>query len=444
MLECYFVWGSDTGSTCSASFIYPSHSGVYWCQSESGGNSNPVSIKVHIGDVILESPVHLLTEGDPLTLHCLLRPSTIQSDLRADFYKDGLLIQNQSAGEMIIHTVSKSDEGFYHCKHPERGESPPSSVSVRALPTATLSVEPQGSVFTGESVTLKCEIESNHNWRYQWYKGSSKTAVHQSEINTFTISSPVDQDQYWCRGKRFYYPPSSHYSNGVHLFVKVKPRPELTSHLKGAALVGNPVTLHCKLEQSAGWSFYWSRHTQNPENETNTATSSYTLNSVAPSDGGQYWCRAGRGNPVYYTHYSDALWVNITDGYFPNPDLVGLSVGLRLVLLFISLVLLWFYKTSKGVECLYHRTGNQSDTNQTSDQTQTESGAHTYDIVGRADRSGIDEAADELTDVIYAQVMIHNSKSRNKGAGDGTSEVTYAGIKMKPKQKAKKKQRTVK
>ncbi|KAM9501625.1 uncharacterized protein Hap1MRO34_012563 [Clarias gariepinus] len=33
---------------------------------------------------------------------------------------------------MIIHKVSKSDEGFYHCKHPERGESPKSWVSVRA------------------------------------------------------------------------------------------------------------------------------------------------------------------------------------------------------------------------------------------------------------------------------------------------------------------------
>ncbi|XP_053537491.1 uncharacterized protein LOC128633029 isoform X2 [Ictalurus punctatus] len=33
---------------------------------------------------------------------------------------------------MAIITVSKSDEGFYHCKHPERGESPKSWVSVRA------------------------------------------------------------------------------------------------------------------------------------------------------------------------------------------------------------------------------------------------------------------------------------------------------------------------
>ncbi|XP_076836014.1 Fc receptor-like protein 5 [Brachyhypopomus gauderio] len=129
--ECFTFQGSVTGSTCTISVLHRSHTGVYWCQSESGGSSNPVNITVHYY-VILDSPVHPVTEGNPLTLHCLLRP-TVTSDLRADFYKDGLLIQNQTAGEMTIHTVSKSDEGLYHCKHPERGESAHSWVSVRGL-----------------------------------------------------------------------------------------------------------------------------------------------------------------------------------------------------------------------------------------------------------------------------------------------------------------------
>ncbi|XP_053485856.1 Fc receptor-like protein 5 [Ictalurus furcatus] len=124
-------WGSVTGSTCNISFLSTSYTGVYWCESESGENSNPVNITVHDGDVILESPVHPVTEGHPLTLRCLNRyPKS--SNLRADFYKDGSVLQTQTTGEMIIHTVSKSDEGFYHCKHPERGGSPKSWVSVRA------------------------------------------------------------------------------------------------------------------------------------------------------------------------------------------------------------------------------------------------------------------------------------------------------------------------
>ncbi|XP_047655740.1 low affinity immunoglobulin gamma Fc region receptor II-like isoform X4 [Tachysurus fulvidraco] len=129
VLDCSH-WGSVTGSTCNISFLSTSYTGVYWCESESGENSNPVNITVHDGDVILESPVHPVTEGHPLTLRCLYHNPN-PSNLRADFYKDGSVLQNQTTGEMIIQTVSKSDEGFYHCEHPERGESLKSWVSVR-------------------------------------------------------------------------------------------------------------------------------------------------------------------------------------------------------------------------------------------------------------------------------------------------------------------------
>ncbi|XP_030635201.1 uncharacterized protein LOC115816385, partial [Chanos chanos] len=128
--DCSSDWGSVTGSTCSISSLQSSDSGVYWCQSDSGGNSNPLNITVTDGDVILESPVHPVTEGDTLTLHCKYRHDS--SDLRADFYKDGLVLQSQTTGEMTIPTLSKSDEGLYWCKHPERGESPKSWITVRA------------------------------------------------------------------------------------------------------------------------------------------------------------------------------------------------------------------------------------------------------------------------------------------------------------------------
>ncbi|XP_047669724.1 hemicentin-1-like [Tachysurus fulvidraco] len=142
VLDCSH-WGSVTGSTCNISFLSTSYTGVYWCVSESGENSNPVNITVHDGDVILESPVHPVTEGHPLTLRCLYHNPN-PSNLRADFYKDGSVLQNQTTGEMIIQTVSKSDEGFYHCEHPERGESLKSWVSVR--PSVPSGVEAPFSV----------------------------------------------------------------------------------------------------------------------------------------------------------------------------------------------------------------------------------------------------------------------------------------------------------
>ncbi|XP_049339080.1 low affinity immunoglobulin gamma Fc region receptor III-like [Astyanax mexicanus] len=137
--DCTSVWGSGTGSTCSISSLSTSHTGVYWCQSESGGRSYPVNITAHKGDVILDSPVHPVSEGAPLTLRCLYRLPK-PSNLSADFYKDGSFLQTQPAGEMIIPAASKIHEGFYHCKHPEKGESPTSWISVREAPFSALSL----------------------------------------------------------------------------------------------------------------------------------------------------------------------------------------------------------------------------------------------------------------------------------------------------------------
>uniref|UniRef100_A0A4W4DR51 Ig-like domain-containing protein n=1 Tax=Electrophorus electricus TaxID=8005 RepID=A0A4W4DR51_ELEEL len=122
--------GSVTRSTCNISSLSTAHTGVYWCQSKSLGSSKPVNITVHDGDVILDSPVHPVTEGDPLTLQCLLNKTP--SNLIAYFYKDGSFIQDQTTGQITIHAISKSDEGLYHCEYPERRASPQSWVSVRA------------------------------------------------------------------------------------------------------------------------------------------------------------------------------------------------------------------------------------------------------------------------------------------------------------------------
>uniref|UniRef100_A0A673WA32 Ig-like domain-containing protein n=1 Tax=Salmo trutta TaxID=8032 RepID=A0A673WA32_SALTR len=110
---CVSIWGSITGSTCTISHTFTWSSGVYWCESGSGEYSNAVNITVDDGDVILESPVHPLTEGDSVTLCC--KYWTTSSNIKADFYKDGVLIKNETTGEMTIPAVFKSDEGFYKC-----------------------------------------------------------------------------------------------------------------------------------------------------------------------------------------------------------------------------------------------------------------------------------------------------------------------------------------
>ncbi|XP_031647722.1 uncharacterized protein LOC109888005 isoform X3 [Oncorhynchus kisutch] len=146
---CVSNWGSIAGSTCTIIYTYTWYSGVFWCESGSGEYSNAVNITVNDGDVILESPVHPVTERDSVTLCC--KYWTLKSNFKADFYKNGVLIKNETTGEMTIPTVSKSDEGFYKCKSGE-GESPESWVTVRVSPV--VSPGSSASVLVGVVVGL--------------------------------------------------------------------------------------------------------------------------------------------------------------------------------------------------------------------------------------------------------------------------------------------------
>ncbi|KAM4611648.1 low affinity immunoglobulin gamma Fc region receptor II-b-like [Polymixia lowei] len=126
--DCSADCGRTDGSRCFISDVFHCDSGVYWCESGLGECSNAVNITVTVGGVILESPVLPVMEGDDVTLRC--RTQT-PSNLTADFYKDGSLIGTESTGEMIIHSVSRSDEGLYKCNRRDLGESPESWLAVR-------------------------------------------------------------------------------------------------------------------------------------------------------------------------------------------------------------------------------------------------------------------------------------------------------------------------
>ncbi|KAL1272168.1 hypothetical protein QQF64_031184, partial [Cirrhinus molitorella] len=330
------------------------HSGVYSC--EGTQSKAPTYSQMSDGVTLTVSglPTSRLTvtpdnpvfTGETVDLKCVIES---YRDWRYEWYKGS--INNPASSErytvnrdtLTIRGATKSDQDEYWCKG-QRDKIPKSShlssvsLTVKDLPTSTLTVTPDNPVFNGETVNLKCEIQSysiwrqrnaltydwrtywTPEWRYVWYKGTDSVMSQTSErytVNRDTLTirgaTESDQDQYWCKGQRDKRPKSSRLSSAASLTVKdPKPKPELTSDLAGAALTGNTVTLTCRMDLSKGWDFYWYKHTLNSETNT-TKINSYTVKIDSVSDGGQFWCRAGRGKQVYYTQYSDALWVNVTE-----------------------------------------------------------------------------------------------------------------------------------
>ncbi|XP_039677544.1 Fc receptor-like protein 5 [Perca fluviatilis] len=121
-------WETSTG-IITIKPAFTSDSGEYWCENKDGERSNSVNITITAGDVILQSPMVPVIEGESVSLSC--RNKMAVSNLPADFYKDGLLRSTGYKGDLHINTLSKSDEGLYKCSISGVGESPESRLTVR-------------------------------------------------------------------------------------------------------------------------------------------------------------------------------------------------------------------------------------------------------------------------------------------------------------------------
>ncbi|KAF4111610.1 hypothetical protein G5714_008641 [Onychostoma macrolepis] len=304
-----------------------SDQGQYWCRGQrdrrsvsSQSSSASLSVKDSPRSTLTVTQNNPVFTGETVTLTCAIES---HSDWRYEWYKDRYSAMLQTSDgytvnrdTLTIRGATESDQGQYWCRG-QRDERPQSSqsssavsLSVTERPKPVVKVTPDQRVFRGETVTLTCDIQpAGHiQWRYSWFKDGS--VIRDVTERVYSITSVSDSVTYSCRGDRSD-SQRSDISAAVTLTVSdLKPKPELASYPAGAALTGNTVTLTCRMDPAAGWDFYWNKHTLN--SETKTETNSYRVQIDSVSDGGQYWCRAGRGKPVYYTQYSDALWVNIT------------------------------------------------------------------------------------------------------------------------------------
>uniref|UniRef100_I3ITU2 Ig-like domain-containing protein n=1 Tax=Oreochromis niloticus TaxID=8128 RepID=I3ITU2_ORENI len=132
--SCISGWGVSNQTSCTIMDTYASDTGIYWCESDRGECSETINITVTYG-VILESPALPVTEDETVTLFCYYKydeESSATSNFSANFYKDGHLISTQPAGNLTFSAVSLSDEGFYKCEHPTKGQSAQSWMAVKS------------------------------------------------------------------------------------------------------------------------------------------------------------------------------------------------------------------------------------------------------------------------------------------------------------------------
>ncbi|KAK3566672.1 hypothetical protein QTP86_002952 [Hemibagrus guttatus] len=91
--------------------------------------------------------------------------------------------------------------------------------SVRPKPVT--SINPDNQVFSGETVTLRCDIQdkSVSSWQYSWYKDASHSPVSSVQVYRISGVEVTHTGKYTCRGAERGGSRSSHSSDAVTLTV---------------------------------------------------------------------------------------------------------------------------------------------------------------------------------------------------------------------------------
>ncbi|KAI9522171.1 hypothetical protein NQZ68_038807 [Dissostichus eleginoides] len=184
---------------------------------------------------------------------------------------------------------------------------------------AVLTIEPNwATFFSGESVAFKCDITGgkDRDWFYSIYNQHGEVfSTSKQKFRTLQDLATDYSGEYYCF---FQHRGSTKKSNKIYLTVSDTPEPVLTVSPSWPS-PGASVTLNCRVDHpSAGWSFYWYKAAPQksvnsysyellPGSEKGTEQDLFIIDGQTHTAG--YYCRAGRGDPVFYSWHSEPKFV---------------------------------------------------------------------------------------------------------------------------------------
>uniref|UniRef100_A0A8P4KBE8 Ig-like domain-containing protein n=1 Tax=Dicentrarchus labrax TaxID=13489 RepID=A0A8P4KBE8_DICLA len=223
-------------------------------------------------------------------------------------------IATQNVSPLSTGQIRVSQGGLYWCRG-GRGDpvyptdySDSISINNDVANKAVVTLQPNWSeIYSGEKITLRCEIKDGGDteWTYEWKTTSSRKPSNQDE-HTIWFATVSHSGEYSCKGRRDSY-SSTDWSDAITLTVSSQtPKAELRADDTDIP-VGGSVTLTCSVNpSSSGWKYFWYRE-KTSEPLTTPDVVFLSTGQISVSQGGLYWCRGGRGDPVYYTEYSDPI-----------------------------------------------------------------------------------------------------------------------------------------
>ncbi|XP_067379187.1 Fc receptor-like protein 4 [Channa argus] len=325
--EWEYEWRTTSSNTPPAHSEYRissasvSYIGTYWCKgrrdlySSTDWSSVILTVSSNKPRPTVRANKRTMPAGDNVTLTCAVENS---AGWKYYWYRGTA----PSSEAQIIRDgddkdINISQGGKYHCRggrgNPVYFTEDSDAVGIEKYVSnkAVVTLQPNWPlIFSGETITVRCGIEGGGNteWEYEWSKPSSDTQTHEYNIVSASVSN---SGNYRCMGKHkgdSY--KVTEWSDLVTLRVSpVRPIANLTAD-NTVVPVGGSVTLSCSVNpSSSGWKYFWYRGTKTSKPLTSQEAAYLSGQSVSVSQEGLYWCRGGRGDPVYYTEYSDSVSV---------------------------------------------------------------------------------------------------------------------------------------
>ncbi|XP_039597983.1 Fc receptor-like protein 5 isoform X2 [Polypterus senegalus] len=356
--------GSDllyetTEDTYTVQSVTQSDAGVYWCAGERDGRlqysepSNAVTLSIQEKRKVvlkMRSEKEVIYEGDNVTLECRIEgglPGWRYHWFKSSWENKWMEITGTTADTYTMESVSFYDSREYWCwavrdDPPDYSEvSNTVTVNLQGELNETLKTKNNGPLYVGGNVTLKCSFDSSFNdGGYNWRKWSWTEGMEQLYTgNAYIIPSVTQSDNglYCCSD----FSPSSHL---IAVFLlSAQATQKVTLKIKNPKIpfyIGDNVTLECSSEGDlSGWTYRWYHwsHAGMWNELKNTTQDTYTLQSVAQSDGGKYWCYAFTDDPLHYTEFSNAVTLTVKVDYLAGN---GIQIGLSCLVLIVLLVLM--------------------------------------------------------------------------------------------------------
>ncbi|MEQ2311039.1 hypothetical protein AMECASPLE_015508 [Ameca splendens] len=451
------IYNSD--KTFILEYLHTGHSGEYQCCGRSR-ESHSIKCSKTVLITVLDAPRASLTAGSTnipvggsVTLSCSMGPSA--------GWKYRWLRQT-SGSYVLVRSDNEENKdiaitkgGIYQCVgirgNPNFFYSDWVTIQITISNKVFVTRQPNWpQIFSGETITLTCEVQGGETtkWTYEWKRSGSFIYRTNRKDWTFRVSKFSSGD-YMCQCRKTddWYSLTT-WSEAITLSVSAGTSNAQLRADSTELPVGGRVTLTCSMNSSSSsspsssdWKYFWYRGNKSSEPLTKQQVVFPSNGKISVSEEGQYWCRGGRGEPVYYTDYSDHIRI-ITVSSPANASLpVMLTVGpLSGIILIILLLLLWRYRRSKGLFCIrckvLKHTSQSSTTSHGVNQAESheytsplQGGTHLYDFVKSSEV--VENVADKSGEVTYSLIEIKNLRKMRR-PHEPEEDTIYSEVRTEP------------